>query len=130
MDTVRARGAASNRAAQSVIRLETGDQLFGALIALSDLLEGAPHTDRVIASRMLRRLRALLVVLADAMLSDAAVVSPQIGRSIAGIADDAARLPEDAPLRRLIDTIVDRLQIAYTLAVPANFSPGASKSRS
>ena len=48
MDTVRARGAASNRAAQAVIRLETADQIFGGLIALSDLLEhsatgGAPH---------------------------------------------------------------------------------------
>ncbi len=39
LDTLRSRGASSNRAAQSLIRLETADQIFGSLIAISDLLE-------------------------------------------------------------------------------------------
>lgn len=39
LDTVRGRGPSSERAAQSVMRLEAADQLFGVLIALSALLE-------------------------------------------------------------------------------------------
>ena len=46
MDTLRSRGAASNRAAQAVIRLETADQIFGGLIALSDLLEHGAAAER------------------------------------------------------------------------------------
>jgi uncharacterized membrane protein len=52
MDTVRARGAASNRAAQAIIRLETADQIFGGLIALSDLLEHSRPAERRIAERL------------------------------------------------------------------------------
>ena len=44
LETLRARGATSNRAAQSLIRLEAADQIFGALIALSELLEHAEST--------------------------------------------------------------------------------------
>ena len=41
-DTLRVRGQASPRAFQGLIRIEAIDQIFGALIALSDLLEATP----------------------------------------------------------------------------------------
>jgi len=57
LDTLRARGAASNRAAQCLIRLETADQIFGALIALSDLREPGTARHRAAVAPILRRLR-------------------------------------------------------------------------
>jgi uncharacterized membrane protein len=61
METLRARGAASNRATQAIIRLETADQIFGGLIALSDLLEHSPPAERRIAERLLRRIRPVIL---------------------------------------------------------------------
>ena len=59
--TMRVRGPSSPQAMANLLRLETGERLFGALIALSDLTE---HThDQAVrhsARRLLRRLGALL----------------------------------------------------------------------
>jgi uncharacterized membrane protein YccC len=124
LDTVRARGAASNRAAQAIIRLETADQIFGGLIALSDLLEHASSAERSIAERVLRRTRPLLRTLGRVVITDDPDAYRRIDRAIDSIAVDMARLPADAPLRSVIDRITERLHIAQTLAVPANFAPG------
>ncbi len=123
MDTLRGRGAGGLRAAQSLIRLETGDQLFGALIALSDLLERGTSADRGASRRMLRRMRPLLLALADVARSDTAKARPSIKRSIDAMAADIARLPAGDPLRPVADRIVERLRIADTLAAPENFVP-------
>lgn len=124
MDTVRSRGAASNRAAQAVIRLETADQIFGGLIALSDLLELSSPAERSVAERVLRRMRPVLLILGRVMVSDDPDAHARINRALTGIASDLERLPADSPLRSIIDQITERLHIAGTLAVPANLSPG------
>jgi uncharacterized membrane protein YccC len=125
MDTLRARGAASNRAAQSVIRLETADQIFGSLIALSDLLEHDSSPKRQAAEQVLRRLRPLLLILGRGMVTDDADANRRIDRSINAIVAGLDALPTGAPLRAVIDRITERLRIALTLAVPANLAPGA-----
>jgi uncharacterized membrane protein YccC len=125
LDTLRGRGAGSLRISQNLIRLETGDQMFGALIALSDLLEHATTDDRATAERMLRRMRPLLIVLAGIALSDTPDAHPRIKRSIDAIEAEIAGLPSTDPLRAVADYLVERLRIAHTLAAPANFSPGA-----
>ena len=124
MDTLRSRGAASNRAAQAVIRLETADQIFGSLIALSDLLEHGSAAERKVADRVLRRMRPLLLILGRSMITDDPDAHHRIDRAIDGIVADLRALPADAPLRAVIDRIAERLRIAHTLAVPANLSPG------
>jgi uncharacterized membrane protein YccC len=126
MDILRARGAGGSSASRSLIRLETGDQLFGALIALSDLLEHGTTARRAAARRMLRRMRPLLPLLADAALSDRTDTHPGIARSIFAMAAEVARLPPGDPLGPIADRIVQRLRIAYTLAVPADFAPEAA----
>lgn len=125
MDTVRARGAASNRAAQAIIRLETADQIFGGLIGLSDLLEHALPVERGVAERVLRRMRPVLLILGRVVLTDDAQAHRRVNRAIDGIADDTKRLPKDSPLVGVLTQIVERLRIAQTLAVPANLTPGA-----
>ena len=129
LETVRSRGPASGRAAQSVIRLEAADQLFGALIAMSELLESAGTAERDLGARILRRLRPLLLLLGRAIVTDSSAGNDKIARAIAAIAADVARLPAEASLRAPADAIVERLQIAYTLSVPENFVPAASGPR-
>jgi uncharacterized membrane protein YccC len=124
VETLRARGAVSARGSQSLIRLEAADQLFGALIALSEVLETAGSEDRAVAEHVLRRVRPVLTVLGTAMLTDSTTPNARIARSAAAIAADAERLPPDTPLRRLIDAIVSRLQIANTLTAPADLALG------
>jgi uncharacterized membrane protein YccC len=124
MDVVRSRGASSNRAAQAVIRLETADQIFGSLIALSDMLEYDSPAERKLAERILRRMRPVLLTLAQSMLTDDPDVHYRIDRSIDGIVADLGRLPAGTPLRTVFDRITERLRIALTLSVPANITPG------
>ena len=128
MDTLRSRGAASNRAAQLVIRLETADQIFGSLIALSDLLEHDTQAARQVAERALRRIRPLLLILGRAMVTDDPDAHRRIDRSIDAIVAGSQALPEGAPLQAVIDRITERLRIAHTLAVPANLAPGVDRS--
>ena len=124
MDTLRSRGAASNRAAQAVIRLETADQIFGSLIALSDLLEHGSTADRKTAERTLRRMRPMLLILGRSMITDHPDVHRRVDRAIDAIVAESLILPTDAPLQMVIDRITERLRIADTLAVPANLAPG------
>jgi uncharacterized membrane protein YccC len=125
LDILRGRGAGSLRASQNLIRLETGDQIFGALIALSDLLERGSSTERRAAERILRRMRPLLSLLADVALSDTPAAHPGIKRSIAAMEAEIARLPLTDPLRPIADRLTERLRIAQTLTVPANYPPDA-----
>jgi uncharacterized membrane protein YccC len=64
-------------------------------------------------------------VLASVALSDTRDVHPQIKRSIGEMEQEIARLPPDNSFRPIADRLVERLRIAYTLAVPANFVPDA-----
>ena len=127
LDTLRARGAASPRGTQNLIRLETADQMFGALIALSDLLEHADPAGRQAALPLLRRLRPLLMVLGQITVNDDPRAYQRVKRSIDALAANSATLPADAPLRGITDRMVERLRITQTLAVPSNFLPGASE---
>ncbi|WP_158930518.1 FUSC family protein [Acidisphaera sp. S103] len=128
MDTLRARGAVSNRAAQAVIRLETADQIFGSLIALSDLLEHASPSERHVAERVLRRMRPLLLILGRGIVTDDPDAHHRIDRSIDAIVEGLGALPDGAPLWAIVDRITERLRIAHTLAVPANLAPGVDAS--
>lgn len=123
--TLRSRGAGSPRGMQSLIRLEAADQVFGALIALCDLLEQGSAIERHTAERLLRRLRPLLIILANVSDTDTATRHPGIGRTIDRMVADVALLPTTDPLRAIAGRIIERLRIGETLAVPENFHPGA-----
>jgi uncharacterized membrane protein YccC len=126
MATLRSRGQASNRAAQSIIRLEAGDQILSGLIAMSDLLEHGSPIERRVAGRVLRRMRPVLLTLARGMVNDDPLMHGRIDRAIDAIVADQKNLPPGAPLLGVIDLVTERLRIAHTLAVPANLSPGVT----
>ncbi len=121
--TVRTRGPVSGRAAQTWMRLEAAEQIFGALIALADMLQTDPDAaERDAADRMLRRLRPLLLTLGEAMVTEPADRSARLERAAASIADTAAALP-GTKLHRIAGRIAERLRIAITLANPKTLAP-------
>jgi uncharacterized membrane protein YccC len=122
LDAVRAMGAANNRSAQSLIRLEAVDQIFGAMIALSEHLE-QNVVARPACDRILRRLRPLLDVLGRVGVDEVVKLDP-LRRSVAALDQDVRALPQDWPERGILETAVERLRIAATLAAPADFVPG------
>ncbi len=131
-DTLRTRGQASPRAVQALLRIETVDQLFGAMIALSDLLETNRTPElRQAACRLLDLLRPALVVVAEAIAAD----DPGLG----GRRSPARRLARMGPqldamsaaatavpaLAGVASAIVERLRIAATLTAPPGWTPGS-----
>jgi hypothetical protein len=146
LDTLRARGAASRRAAQSLIRLEAADQIFGALIGLSDLLEDANPAERAAVRPLLRRLRPLLIVLGRTIVTDdpaaavrtqraidalqAAIAAMSVTTASAATAGGTTTPTEAATsvgveLRGVFDSIIERLRTVQAVALAPNFAPGA-----
>ena len=126
LDTLRVRGAAAARGAQVLIRLEVADQIFNALIGLTEVLEEGGDGERDAADPLLRRLRTLLVVLGHAIQTDSVKSNRQIERAIDGIANGLRSLPAESALRPTGAVIVERLRVALTLNVPANYHPGTT----
>ena len=114
--TVRVRGPVSGRAAQTWVRLEAADQLFGSLIALSDLLAGDPGADAARqAQRMLRLLESTLLLLARAVAADATANRPGLERPVAAIAAVGRNGPSPA-LAAIAASLHERLRVAITLS--------------
>ncbi len=115
----RARGPVSGRAAQTWLRLELADQIFGALIGLSDLLASAPvPATRSAADRVLRLLRPQLVVLAAHIVSDAPTRLPRLERAAAAL---VAAAPPGCGVEGVASALAERLQGAITLAAQENW---------
>ena len=124
METVDTRGPSSGPAAQNLLRLEAADQVFAALIGLSDRLEALPAEDRLLAVPMLRRLRALLVVLARATETEKLDRTGRFERTIAALSDSGG-LPE--ALRPYAARLADRLRVATKFVDPAQYLPGSGR---
>ena len=122
MDTVDTRGPASGPATQNLMRLEAADQLFVVLIALSDRMEYAAGETRAAASAMLRLLRPLLRVLANATEREQIARLPRLERAIAAMLQAASA---DAGLMPLGHAIAERLRVATRLIDPAQYLPGS-----
>ncbi|HET9019440.1 MAG TPA: FUSC family protein [Acetobacteraceae bacterium] len=120
--TVRARGPVSHRAAQTAIRLEAVEQMFGALIGLSEVLAAQrdPATDEA-ALRLLRRLRPVLVLLAHGIETDRIERLSRLERAATSIAAEGEAAPA---LRGAAEAIAERLRAVVTLAAPEGWTLG------
>ncbi len=120
--TLRTRGPVSARAAQTTIRLEAAEQIFGVLTGLSDLL--AARRDPVVdaaAARLLRLLRPLLLLAAHGIETDSIARLPHLERAASGIAAVATTAPA---LRAAAEALAERLHVVATLAAPEGAGPG------
>ena len=126
LQAVRVRGPVGGRTAQSWIRLETADQMFSALIALSDLLSAGVAADAALrAGKMLRLLRPVLLLLQRAVAADTRGSRPGLDRAVAAVrtvAQPPAGQPADA-LAGIGAVLADRLRIAATLSGAEAFLP-------
>jgi uncharacterized membrane protein YccC len=124
-DLQRHHGGPSEDARHGVIRLEAADQLLGALVAAGEALRRASPQRRAVAEAILDALLPALLAFADAIVADTTAENRQIEQSIAAIAASVASLPEADLTGSIGQRVVELLRITYTLAVPANFLPGA-----
>lgn len=107
--TARLQGLAGSVVARNMLAVEDQDRIFGALIALSDMLEYAEgESIRAAAVRMLRRLRPLLDLAGRAD----ALRQRDIESSLRRLAAAAAGHPA---LVDIAAVLADRLRIAYRL---------------
>jgi uncharacterized membrane protein YccC len=128
LDTLRIRGGGSARASQSVIQMEAADQVFGVLIALSDVLEHADAPTRQAAARALPALRLLLAVLTDATGQDTASDDPEARAMSNRLLDSFAAVEHAPALSGLAAALVARLRVALLLTTPEGLIPGADGS--
>ncbi len=127
LDTVRARGPSSARSNQTLIQVEAADQVFGALIALSDVLEFA-GPDRRAAARLLHTLRLLLAAIADDTGADHPPDDPGRRAMVERLLDILTGIGRSDPaLAGVTDALVDRLRVAALLTTPAGLVLGTGQ---
>ena len=124
LDLARSRERVSDRTAQALLRLESAEQIFAALIAVGELIDSRPDARRrALAKVFLRRLRPLLVTIARAIRDDVNLDLARLEHSIARVAEG---LSEDPTLARLADRIVGRVRIGAKLSTPDGYRPGGT----
>ncbi len=124
LDLARSRERVSDRTAQALLRLESAEQIFSALIAVGELIDSRPDARRrALAKLFLRRLRPLLVTIARAIRDDVALDLARLEHSIARTAEG---LGEDPTLAGLADRIVGRVRIGAKLSTPEGYRPGGT----
>ncbi|MCJ2062741.1 FUSC family protein [Methylobacterium sp. J-088] len=124
LDLARSRERVSDRTAQALLRLESAEQIFSALIAVGELIDSRPDAHRrTLAKVFLRRLRPLLVTIARAIRDDVALDLARLEHSIARTAEGLA---EDPTLARLAERIVGRVRIGAKLSTPEGYRPGGT----
>ena len=127
LDTLRARGGSGNRAAQTLIRLEAADQVFGGLLALAEAPLPGPASARAAQLRFLRRLGPLLRLFAGLIEHDAPAPDVRIERFLAAMETELAQLPGEMPARGVMTMIIERLRMALTLSRPNDYLPGIAQ---
>jgi uncharacterized membrane protein YccC len=118
LDTIRRRGVVSRRAAQLTIRLQTLEQIFGGLIALSDILEhdAAPRAE---AASAIRLIAGWLAALGPDIEAGKSLETPKKRGSLERLRAAVAKLPETAPRRHVLESIAENLAVLVTVSTPA-----------
>ncbi len=120
LDTFRRRGVVSRRAAQMTVRLQTLEQIFGGLIALSDILEN-DAAGRHLASRPVRLIAGWLAALGPDIEDGESLDTEKKRRSLKTLRAEIARLP-DAGARHVLDAMAENLAVLMTISAPAGES--------
>ncbi|APH56200.1 Integral membrane protein [Granulibacter bethesdensis] len=125
------RGVGSELGTMLLARLEAADQIFGALIAMSDILEAAEGSSPVTAASstryahaavFLRRLRPVLAMLARRIHSQTALPEQRLSRIIPALT--RGRAETKATLAALEAVIQERLRVIIAVQTPATRLPG------
>ncbi|MCJ2012794.1 FUSC family protein [Methylobacterium sp. J-076] len=122
LDLARSRERVSERTAQALLRLESAEQIFSNLIAVTELLDSRPSPEqRDATKRFLRRLRPLLVVIARAIREEASLDLARLEPALARAGEDLAAEPT---LAHLAERTIGRVRIGAKLSTPEGYRPG------
>jgi uncharacterized membrane protein YccC len=121
----RSQGNGGPRVSRAWLRLEAVDQAFAALSGLADILEAGHVRNRLMALRILRHLRNEMTIIAHSIEADKPPDIPRMTHSLDLIRGYVSGLSDYAPVRKLVETITERLSVAVTLAAPENLRAGS-----
>ncbi|MDE8346086.1 MAG: FUSC family protein [Acidocella sp.] len=113
----RGRGLASARAAQVTLRLQSFEQIFGGLIALSDTLESEPAL-RMACGRPLRHLAEWLAAAGPRIAQRQPTEIAEAQASLAQFRHSLNDTPQTSAARHLFDAIAENLAVLITVATP------------
>ncbi len=118
MDTFRGRGVRTARAAQLSLRLETLEQIFGALIALCDTLESGPR-ERAAAARPLRLLAAWLETLGPELAADHRADTQKRQSALTHLERLVEEMPAGLPAVSMLMRVTSHLRALLSVTAPA-----------
>ena len=113
-ETFRGRGLVTPRGAQLSVRLQTLEQIFGALIALSDTLE-SDEACRAAAARPVRLIAGWLAAISPDMEADRPLDTAKKQASLQRLRAALEVLPEEAEVRHVMQAIVEHLVVLITV---------------
>jgi uncharacterized membrane protein YccC len=120
LDTFRRRGVVSRRAAQMSVRLQTLEQVFAGLIALSDFLENE-IAGRSAAARPIRLIAGWLAALGPDIESGESLDNEKKRRSLENLRAEIGRLPDSAQ-RHVMDSLAENFAVMMTVSAPVGQS--------
>ncbi|MDE8348385.1 MAG: FUSC family protein [Acidocella sp.] len=118
LDTFRRRGLVSQRAAQVTVRLQTLEQIFGGLIALSDVFE-QDESARAHTARPLRLVAGWLAALGPDIRSGAGLDAPKKQVSLVRLHESVEKLPFNSPAAHILTAITENFAVLMTVSSPA-----------
>lgn len=126
MAVLRTRGQGGPRGNALLIQIEAAEQIFGAVIALSDVLEDGQETTRLGVRPVLPALRLLLAAIADAIMADRA--EDEAHRAMfRRLLDEIERGGREHALAEVVAALLNRLRVAALMTLPEGESvSGAS----
>ncbi len=115
--TWRRRGIVTRRAAQLSVRLQALEQVFAALIALSDILESDPDS-RAGVARPIRLIAGWLAALGPDIIAKHSLDTPKKRASIARLQAALAVLPAESVQRHILEKMAESLAVLITISSP------------
>ncbi len=114
-ETFRRRGPVSPRGAQLSVRLQTLEQIFEALVALSDTLESSAVC-RLEAAQPVRRLAGWLAALGPDIEADRPLDTAKKQASLQRLRAGLERLPETSEARHVMQAMAEHLAVLIAVS--------------
>jgi len=121
LDTFRRRGLVTPRAAQLAVRLQTIEQIFGSLIALSDTLEHKAEL-RAPAAAPIRLVAGWLAALGPEIEANTELDTPKKQASLQRLRASLQALPDASVARKILLAISENLAVLITVSAPVGQS--------
>ena len=117
LDILRSRGQGGPRGNALIIQMEAAEQIFGAVIALSDIIEHGGSTAIEAARPLLSALRLLLAGVADGIVTDRADDAQHRALFI-HLLNEIAKAGEQGGMAEVTRSLVSVLRIAALMTTP------------